>query len=172
MSWSSLYFPNYEATHISWYLMNNGHLLIVSVMSKWTVTIVIKLSNRPPIDHYNMSDMWKFSDDKHICFFYKVQPAWKPSISFNRVTDIDRFSMYNTCELHFIISFICILICSFESFLFCSHFLLQNMTAFLAYGLVMCLVAFTSIPVTGMYHTEKSITGAVFAIYFNFYLIL
>lgn len=102
MSWFSLYFPNYEATHISWYLMNNGHLLIVSVMSKSTVTIVIKLYNRPPIDHYNMSDdgkiqWWQTHD---ICFLYKVKPAWKPSISFNRVTDIDRFSMYNTCELY------------------------------------------------------------------------
>lgn len=101
MSWFSLYFPNYEATHISWYLMNNGHLLIVSVMSKSTVTIVIKLYNRPPIDHYNMSDdgkiqWWQTHD---ICFLYKVKPAWKPSISFNRVTDIDRFSIYNTCEL-------------------------------------------------------------------------
>lgn len=72
MSWSSLYFPNYEATHISWYLMNNGHLLIVSVMSKSTVTIVIKLYNRPPIDHYNMSDdgkiqWWQTHD---ICFLY------------------------------------------------------------------------------------------------------
>lgn len=111
MSWSSLYFPNYEATHISWYLMNNGHLLIVSVMSKSTVTIVIKLYNRPPIDHYNMSDdgkiqWWQTHD---ICFLYKVQPAWKPSISFNRVTDIDRFSMYNTYNVNFI--YICILIC-------------------------------------------------------------
>lgn len=127
MSWSSLYFPNYEATHISWYLMNNGHLLIVSVMSKSTVTIVIKLYNRPPIDHYNMSDdgkiqWWQTHD---ICFLYKVQPAWKPSISFNRVTDIDRFSMYNTCELYiYMYTHL-----SFESFLFCSHFLLQNMTA-------------------------------------------